>query len=132
MSNQIQAAVEALKESSAGFYKKISLNDAGVSSHQAGIYVHKKFAKVLFDEPGKKGDNKDRLSNIEWYDGQKSLLCRFCYYGKGTRNEYRITRLARSFKSGQFVIIVKIFADHYVGFLLEEEHINTFYSLLSK
>jgi hypothetical protein len=130
MSIQVNKAVEALKENSLGFYKKISLSDSGKTSHQGGIYVHKSFAKVLFDDMGKKGSNKDRLANIDWYDGKKSILCRFCYYGRGTRNEYRITRFSRPFKEGQFIVVVKISDDNYQGFLLEEEDISTFYSKL--
>ena len=128
MSNQVQAAALAVKESPEAFYKRISLSDSGETSHMGGIYLHKDFAKFIFDKPGKKGTNKERIANITWYDGKKSLLCRFCYYGKGTRNEYRITRLSRTFKAGQFVIFIKVSNDSYQGFLLEEEDISIFYS----
>ena len=36
--------------------------------HQAGIYIPKSSVKILFSEPGQKGENKDKWVKVKWQD----------------------------------------------------------------
>ena len=75
----------------------LSANDTGATgAHQAGIYIPKSSFNILFSEPGQKGENKDKWVKIKW-QGDFVTDTRFIYYGKGTRNEYRITNFGRDF-----------------------------------
>lgn len=77
------------------FCKFLSANDTGVTgTHQEGIYIAKPAISILFDQPGQRGENKDKWVEIKW-QGDFSTRSRFIYYGKGTRNEYRITNFNR-------------------------------------
>lgn len=121
MTDELTSAIAAVKTYQYSFCKFVSANDAGATgAHQAGLYIPKNSIKLMFDEPGRKGENKEKFASIEWFDGEISE-CRFIYYGQGTRNEYRITRLGRSFKEGQLVILTKISEESYLGFLLSGE-----------
>ncbi|QNR83422.1 ATP-binding protein [Pedobacter riviphilus] len=121
MTDELSSAIAAVKAHQYSFCKFVSPNDAGATgAHQAGLYIPKNSIKLMFDEPGKKGENKEKFASIQWYDGATSE-CRFIYYGQGTRNEYRITRMGRSFKEGQLIILTKISEDSYLGFLLSDE-----------
>ncbi len=127
MSNQLEAAIEAVKECEYSFCKFISPNDAGdTGGHQGGLYIPKNSIKLLFDEPGIKGNNKEKLSTINWFDGTVADA-RFIYYGKGSRNEYRITRLDKHFNVDDLVIISKKNENEYLGFrLVDETEIDSF------
>ncbi|GAB2828519.1 EcoRII N-terminal effector-binding domain-containing protein [Ferruginibacter profundus] len=121
MNQELQSAIDAVKANQYSFCKFISSNDAGATgAHQAGLYIPKNSIDLIFDEPGKIGENKEKFANIEWTDGTIAN-CRFIYYGQGTRNEYRITRLGKSFNVGELVIIVKKNEAQYLGFLLQTE-----------
>ncbi len=121
MINQLNAAISAVKENEYSFWKFVSPNDAGATgAHQAGLYIPKNSIKLLFDEPGVIGHNKEKFAKVEWADGTIAE-CRFIYYGQGTRNEYRITRLGKSFHVNELVIIVKKNEEQYLGFLLQKE-----------
>jgi signal transduction histidine kinase len=128
MSDLLDQAIKSVRENQFSFTKFISPNDAGeTGAHQAGLYIPKNSFKLLFDEPGEKGSNKEKFVNLSWYEGSVSE-CRFIYYGQGTRNEYRITRLGRTFAVGEFVVIVKKTEDQYEGFVFGRgnEGINLF------
>ena len=93
----VEIAVEAVKNSKRAFCKFLSANDTGTTgAHQCGVYVSKPAVPILFDEPGKKGLNKEKFVLIHWMDG-RITESRFIYYGQGTRNEYRITRFGHGF-----------------------------------
>lgn len=118
MSENLNRAIEAVRANQVSFCKFVSANDAGdTGGHQAGLYIPKNSIKLLFDIPGIKGENKEKLATLVWQDGTE-VVCRFIYYGKGSRNEYRITRLGKHFKVGDFIIIVKINENIYQGFYL--------------
>jgi hypothetical protein len=121
MTDELSSAIAAVKANQYSFCKFISPNDAGVTGgHQAGIYIPKNSSALIFTSPGVKGDNMERFANLTWFDGT-TVQCCFKYYGIGTRNEYRITRLGRSFKEGEFVIIVKVSEIVYLGYVLSDE-----------
>src|SRR5712671_4890100 len=120
MSEQLQKAIETVKENQYSFCKFISANDAGkTGGHQGGIYIPKNSIKLLFDEPGVRGENKERDAAINWFDGTVSDI-KLKYYGQETRNEYRITRLGENFNVGDLVVIVKINDNTYKGFIFSK------------
>jgi type II restriction enzyme len=90
-------AIKSAQQSEIAFCKFITANDAGSNgSHQSGFHIHKHSWKLFFDSQGVKGENKDRHNTIRWQDDFETSS-RFIYYGVGTRNEYRLTRLGRGF-----------------------------------
>ena len=127
MSDELNALIKAVQSNKYSFCKFISPNDAGdTGSHQSGLYIPKNSVGLLFDEPGERGKNKEKNAVIQWQDGVISD-CRFIYYGQGSRNEYRITKLGKHFKTGELVVIVKKSEFEYSGFVLSKDNeINTF------
>jgi signal transduction histidine kinase len=120
MSDILFHAITAVKNSQYSFCKFASANDAGsTGAHQAGLYIPKNSYKLIFDTPGIKGQNKERFAEIIWADGTTAECC-MKYYGGGTRNEYRITRLGVSFTEGELVIICKMHENNYMGFKLSD------------
>lgn len=121
-------AIEAIKATTYGekaFCKFLSANDTKPDqSHQAGIYIPKNSYSLLFDSPGVKGENKDRLSEIQWhYAGEFITESRFIYYGRGTRDEYRITRtpIFRPEFTGALFVLVKRAEHSYQAFVLNSD-----------
>lgn len=118
-----------------GFCKFLSANDTGATGgHQAGIYIPKSSAKILFSEPGQKGENKDKWVKVKWQDDFITDT-RFIYYGKGTRNEYRITNFGKDFPfltteyTGALFVFIKENEECYLGYMLNsEDDIETFLS----
>jgi signal transduction histidine kinase len=131
MTDELSGAIAAVKQNHYSFCKFISANDAGATgAHQAGLYIPKNSVKLLFDEPGEAGSNKERFARIDWFDGTISN-CRFIYYGQGTRNEYRATRLGQRFVEGEFVVIVKVSEEQFRGFLLRGDEPYSFLAALN-
>ncbi|GAO44133.1 EcoRII N-terminal effector-binding domain-containing protein [Flavihumibacter petaseus] len=121
MPDELSSVINSVKANKISFFKFVSANDAGTTGgHQLGIYIPKKSFPLLFDQPGKKGQNMERFVEINWFDGTVSNAC-FKYYGSGTRNEYRITRIGINFTENELIVIVKIDQDSYSGFRLQEE-----------
>ena len=90
-------AIQAVLSGQRAYCKFLAANDTGLTGgHQAGIYISKPSIPILFDEPGIKGTNKEKWVKVKWQDGIETDT-RFIYYGKGTRNEYRITNFGRGF-----------------------------------
>ena len=126
-------AIQAVMSGKLTFCKFLSANDTGeTGGHQAGIYISKPSIPILFDMPGIKGENKEKWVKVWW---QEDLITdtRFIYYGKGTRNEYRITNFGRGFPylrpeyTGALFVFVKETEEDYKGFVLNtEEEIEEF------
>lgn len=120
-------AIEAVLQGKISFCKFLSSNDTGLTGgHQAGIYIPKSSSGILFSEPGIKGENKDKWVKIKWQENFETDS-RFIYYGKGTRNEYRITNFGRNFPfleaeyTGALFILVKVDKDEYLGYVLNTD-----------
>ena len=117
MTDELKAAIEAVKTYQYSFCKFVSPNDAGeTGAHQGGLYIPKNSIKLMFDSPGIKGENMEKFVKI---------------HGQGSRNEYRITRLGRAFIIDDLVIIVKKTNDVYLGFVLvdnfdQQDFLNEF------
>jgi type II restriction enzyme len=126
-------AFKAVNKGQLSYCKFLSANDTGdTGAHQMGIYVAKKAIQILFDESGVKGENKDKLVKIKWQD-DFTTNSRFIYYGRGTRNEYRITRFDRGFPflrtehTGDLFVLVRFTSEDYSAYVLDtEDDINSF------
>lgn len=133
MENYSTQAIHAAMHGLRTFCKFLSANDTGLTgAHQAGIYISKPSISILFDEPGEKGQNKERWVKIKWHNDFETVT-RFIYYGQGTRNEYRITNFGKGFPflrpdyTGALFVFVKNSIDDYQGFVLNtEDEINEF------
>lgn len=122
-----EAAIQAVNMGKRAFCKMLSANDTGkTGGHQSGIYIPKTAVSILFDVPGKRGENKKKYVKIRWQNDFTTDSV-FTYYGKGTRNEYRITRFGRGFEllqekhTGDLFVFVQLDAEDYEGFLLSSE-----------
>lgn len=123
----VEDAISSVRNSKIAFCKFLSANDTGkTGAHQCGIYISKPAISILFDKPGVRGTNMDKMADIHWMDG-KTTQSRFIYYGVGTRNEYRITRFGHGFPYLKPEYIGSLFAltknqdDTYSAFLLDDE-----------
>ncbi|MCS2584570.1 DNA (cytosine-5-)-methyltransferase [Bacteroides sp. BFG-551] len=129
------SAIQSVQQSKAAWCRFITGNDTGATgSHQAGFYIPKCASSLLFDEPGKKGENKEKTVQIKWQDDFTTESC-MKYYGQGTRNEYRITRFGRGFpffqddNVGDLLIIAKYTEEDYLGYVLSaDEDIDGFFA----
>ncbi len=125
--------IEAVNKGQLAYCKFLSANDTGdTGGHQAGIYIAKNAIRILFDEPGIKGENKDKLVKIKWQD-DFTTNSRFVYYGNHTRSEYRITRFDRGFPflrtehTGDLFVLIRFSSEDYAAYVLEtEDAINDF------
>lgn len=135
MSELLTYAVRCVQQSKAAWCRFITGNDTGATgSHQAGFYIPKCASKLLFDEPGHKGENKEKIVRIKWQNDFTTDSC-MKYYGQGTRNEYRITRFGKGFpflqdnNVGDLLIIAKFTEEDYFGFVLSsDEDIDDFFA----
>lgn len=135
MSTILDSAIESVQQASAAFCRFITANDTGkTGAHQAGFYIPKCASSLLFSEPGIRGENKDKMVKIQWQNSFETDS-RFIYYGRGTRNEYRVTRFGRQFpffeddNVGDLLIITKHSEEYYKGFVLNtDDDIENFFS----
>lgn len=133
MANYAMQAIQAATQGRKVFCKFLSANDTGLTGgHQAGIYISKPAVPILFDEVGIKGQNKEKWVKVKWCNDFETDT-RFIYYGKGTRNEYRITNFGHGFPflrpeyTGALFVFVQIADEDYEGFVLNtEDEINQF------
>ena len=95
----LQSAIELVHDSELAYCHYITPNDVGkTGSHQYGFTFSKPCYNMFFEEPGVRGETKDKFIEIDWQNGQLKTKSRAIYYGEKTRNEYRITRFGRSFE----------------------------------
>lgn len=135
MSEILDSAISNVRQSKAAWCRFITSNDTGATgSHQTGFYIPKCASKLLFDEPGQKGENKEKTVLIKWQN-DFTTESRMKYYGQGTRNEYRITRFGRSFpflqddNIGDLLIIAKFTEEDYTGYVLStDDDIDEFFA----
>ena len=131
--SMVMQALQTAMSGQLTFTKFLAANDTGLTGgHQAGIYISKPSISILFEKPGVKGENKERWVKIKWQDDFETDT-RFIYYGKGTRNEYRITNFGRGFPflrpeyTGSLFVLTKIDGDDYKGYVFNtEDEINEF------
>jgi type II restriction enzyme len=127
------AAVEAVEASQSSFFKFITANDSGeTGGHQAGFHISKSAAPVLFKREFFKGEFHEEDIQITWQDGfitDSSIK----YYGRKTRDEYRLTRFGREFNyreriaTGDVLVISRVEYGVFKAFVLKsEEEIENF------
>ncbi|MEF3078087.1 type II restriction endonuclease [Winogradskyella poriferorum] len=134
----VEKAIQSAQESEIAFSKFIKPNDTGATGgHQAGFHLHKSSWPLFFDAEGEKGTNKDHFATIKWQDDFETTS-RFIYYGRGTRNEYRLTRFGKNFpyltddNVGDLLIISKKSIDYYEAFVLSsDDDIEDFFAALN-
>lgn len=129
----VKHALECAKDYTDYYCKPLGANDVGANgSHQAGIYVHKDYGKSIFPKKFNKGDNEHADIVIKWFDSGLEDHCRFIYYGKAKRtNEFRLTRISRKFKLGDYLLIIKT-DNEFVGFVFDAVQYDTFITQLVK
>ncbi|WP_290142423.1 type II restriction endonuclease [Duncaniella muris] len=135
MNNLLESAINAIQRSEKAWCRYITANDTGqTGGHQSGFYVPKCAAPLLFDELGRKGENKEKTVSILWQDDFYTSS-RMKYYGQRTRNEYRITRFGRDFPFlndeyiGSLLILSKMTDSDYVAYVLSsDDDIDGFYA----
>lgn len=138
MSEILDIAIQTAKSAKTSFCRFITGNDAGTTgSHQAGFYIPKCAAPLLFGEECQRGTNREKWVKIKWQNDFETDS-RFIYYGQKTRNEYRITRFGRDFEFlfdryvGSLLVIAEQADDYYQAFVLEsDDDIETFLSYFS-
>ncbi len=126
-------AIHAATQGRKVFCKFLSANDTGLTGgHQAGIYISKPAVPILFEECGVKGQNKEKWVTVKWHNDFQTST-RFIYYGKGTRNEYRITNFGHGFPflrpeyTGALFVLIQFTEEDYEGYVLNtEDEINLF------
>lgn len=138
MSEILNSAIAKVQSAKNAFCRFITANDTGKNgSHQAGFYIPKCAAALLFDTPGVKGENKEKFVTVKW---QNDFITesRFIYYGQGTRNEYRITRFGKGFpffeedNVGDLLIITQENENYYYGFVLQtDQDIDDFFAFFN-
>jgi hypothetical protein len=135
MNEILSDAIECVRSSHSAFCRFITANDTGeTGSHQSGFYIPKCAYKILFDEPGVKGENKEALIKINWQNSLETDS-RAIYYGQGTRDEYRLTRFGRGFQwlndeyIGSLLVLCKMVDSEYNAYVLEhDEDIEYFFA----
>lgn len=135
MSKILYQVINEVQSSQCAFCRYITANDTGTTgSHQAGFYIPKEAARLLFEEPVMKGTNKDKMVEIKWQN-DFTTQSRFIYYGTGSRNEFRITRFGKGFpfledkNVGDLLILAQVASTNYIGYVLSsDEDIDEFLS----
>lgn len=138
MEEILSKAIKSVQQSKIAFCKYITANDTGATGgHQYGYHMHKNSWPLFFNGPGIKGENKDKFITIRWQDNFETDS-RFIYYGKGTRNEYRLTRYGNNFpylneeNTGDLLIISKVEDNFYEAYVLSsDEDIDDFLASLN-
>lgn len=133
MSEILDLAIHEVTQSRKALCRFITGNDAGTTgSHQTGFYIPQCASSLLFEQPGRKGENKEKVVRIKWQNDFYTES-RMKYYGKNTRNEYRITHFGRNFpflrdeNVGDLLIICQCTEEEYQGFVLStDEDIDAF------
>lgn len=98
MEENLQEAIELVNNSTDAYCHYITPNDIGITGgHQCGFYFPHWAEPMFYGRMMEKGSNYDVHLDIRW---QKDFVTksRAVYYGKGTRNENRITNFGRGFE----------------------------------
>lgn len=127
MKEFVSKAIADYQKAELAYTKFTTPNNVGATgSHESGWLISKTAWPLFFNKPGVKGEQVDRLIEIKWQDDFVTKS-RFIYYGRKTRNEYRLTRFGRGFpflreeNIGDFVIILKMDKDEYKAYVLQTD-----------
>lgn len=133
MSETSEKAINSVNSGIISFCRFITANDTGeTGSHQSGFYIPRSAYSLFFDVQGRRGNNEEKFIKIKWQNDFETES-RAIYYGRETRNEYRLTRFGKDFPFfteayiGALLIITKVHEDYYRAFVLnQEEDIENF------
>lgn len=137
MESNVDEAVNLVQSGCPAFFKFIAANETGdTGGHQCGFYIPREFAEMALGGPCVKRKNKEVRVKIIW-NSDKATESRLVYYGKGTRNESRITQFGRGFEylrseyTGALVVFVRTAMTSYRAFVFNsEEEIDEFLGTL--
>ena len=138
MGSVLQEAIASVRKAQAAYCHFITPNDVGATgAHQSGFTVPAVAYSMFFDTPGHKGEVKDHFIKIRW-QGDFTTDSRAIYYGRLSRNEYRMTRFGRGFpflkndKVGCLLVVARHSEDDYDAFVFEtEDDIDDFMSVFN-
>ena len=130
-------AVSAINAGQVSFCKFLSANVLGLTgSHQQGIYIPQNAWNLLFSRRGVKGENQQKDVRIRC-NNEHETISRFKYYGKRTRNEYRITCFGRNFPyrdleyCGDLLVLTQVEDAFYEAYIISnDENIDYFFDTL--
>lgn len=131
-------AIEAAKQIGRFYCKFVTANDVGLTNaHQEGLHIAKAAWNIFFEEEGIRGDNKDKIVKIH-IEGFYPFDSRVIYYGKGTRNEYRITRFwtnspfEKDQQVGNLIVFIPMDLYNFKVYIFDtEEEIESFEEIFS-
>ena len=137
MRGDVTEAIELVQAGNPAFFKFIAANETGeTGGHQCGYYIPKDFLSFAFDGPCRKGSNRDLTVDVNWNNGQRTRS-RFVYYGRGTRNEARVTTFGKGFQylkseyTGALIVFIKESWTSYHSYVFNsEEEIDEFLGAL--
>lgn len=120
-------AIRCVERGSGAFCKYICANETGATgSHQCGMYLPKCSWPLFFNHPGMRGENRSKDIIVKW-NNQFDTQSRAIYYGKGSRNEYRLTRFGRGFPflsdeyAGSLFVMSKVSEEDFEAFVLSSD-----------
>ncbi len=134
MSELLEKVISEVTHSQHAFCRFIVANETGkTGSHQYGFYIPKSVAREFMGISGQKGANVETTAEILWQN-DFSTVSRFIYYGRGSRNEYRITQFGKNFPylddshTGDLIVFLKTSEGQYKAFVLSrDEDIEGFF-----
>ncbi|WNS75668.1 type II restriction endonuclease [Bacillus sp. DTU_2020_1000418_1_SI_GHA_SEK_038] len=132
-SEKLTSLLEAARKIGRFYCKYVTANDVGLTNaHQEGLHIAKPAWNIFFETQGVKGENKDKYVKIH-IDGFYPFESRVIYYGRGTRNEYRITRFwtnspwDKDQQVGNLIVFLPISEEDFKVYILDtEEEIEDF------
>jgi hypothetical protein len=127
MNEIVSKAIADYQNAELAYTKFTTPNNVGATgSHESGWLISKNAWPLFFNRPGVKGELIDRLIEIKWQDDFVTNS-RFVYYGRETRNEYRLTRFGRGFpflqedNIGDYVLFLKMNHDEYKAYVFQTD-----------
>lgn len=97
LTDGIREIIDAIRQAGQAVLKTVSPNDAGsTKSHQCGFLLPKEGWNYFTVQSPTKGTNDDHSVVIDW-PGGITTRSTVKWYGKETRNEYRLTGFGRGF-----------------------------------
>lgn len=119
--------IELVNNSKYAFCHYITPNDLGITgSHQCGFYFPHTAEEMFYGKAQIKGTNDELAIKIRWQK-EFSTESKAKYYGRGTRNENRITCFGRGFEFTQdmylgcLLIITKGYDDTFDAYVLSDQ-----------
>jgi type II restriction enzyme len=128
MNEIVSKAIANYQNAELAYTKFTTPNNVGATgSHESGWLISKTAWALFFDKPGVKGEQVDRFIEIKWQDDFVTQS-RFVYYGRKTRNEYRLTRFGRGFpflqeeNIGDYILILRMSRDEYKAYVFQTDN----------